>query len=466
MGRRILAVLAALLVLLWAAVPAYAASPAVDSAYLTREPWQNVPFTEFQGDGVIGTYKIYADTANQCLYFAVSMQDQQVEPGANTAAVALNLQVSSAKFSTKKFTFTTGTDKALQSYDGIASGCNMQVEILENSGGYGIADGNAYFAIALDKSLCGPLTVRLDYNCGERGICLLEHAAFDYTLPEKTTKSRNARAGTKQSTRQTTTKKKKESTTKFTYTGTVPHTAKSARKSSAQTVTKFAYTGGTSTGDTEEELPVQTGGTAVLTDGTYTAAVAPTHRSTVANILIYLAIALATAAVITLVAGIIKSRKAKGGRSPGKTETRGRTENRRIRRIAKQKATDDRWLFVTSQTGLGLRGGSGSRQVGVVDLPIIGKGQLAGAADHSMIAVVQAQQLVGEGDISLRRFVPQRRIQVPTSYIFYKKKNPLMTVHQRVCRLRTILIRVTERTGRRERRCLRRSKTAPGPPRR
>ena len=235
-----------------------------------------------------------------------------MEPGANTAAVALNLQVFSAKFSTRKFTFTTGADKALQSYDGIASGCNMQVEILENSGGYGIADGNAYFAIALDKSLCGPLTVRLDYNCGERGICLLKHAAFDYTLPEKTTKSRNARAGTKQSTRQTTTKKKKETTTKFTYTGTVPHTAKSARKSSTQTVTKFAYSGGASTGDTEEERPVQTGGTAVLTDGTYTAAVTPTHRSTVANILIYLAIALATAAVIALVAGVIKSRKAKG----------------------------------------------------------------------------------------------------------------------------------------------------------
>lgn len=208
MGRRILAVLAALLALLWAAVPAYAASPAVDSVYLTREPWQNVPVTEFRADGAMGYYQIYADTDNHCLYFAVSMQDQQVEPGANTAAVALNLQVSSAKFSTRKFTFTTGADKALQSYDGIA-----------------------YFAIALDKSLCGPLTVRLDYNCGERGICLLKHAAFDYTLPEKTTKSRNARAGTKQSTRQTTTKKKKETTTKFTYTGTVPHTAKSARKS-------------------------------------------------------------------------------------------------------------------------------------------------------------------------------------------------------------------------------------------
>lgn len=209
MGRRILAVLAALLALLWAAVPAYAASPAVDSAYLTREPWQNVPITEFRADGAMGYYQIYADTDNHCLYFAVSMQDQQVEPGANTAAVALNLQVSSAKFSTKKFTFTTGADKALQSYDGIASSCNMQVEILENSGGYGIADGNAYFAIALDKSLCGPLTVRLDYNCGERGICLLKHAAFDYTLPEKATASRNARVGTKQSTRQTTTKKKK-----------------------------------------------------------------------------------------------------------------------------------------------------------------------------------------------------------------------------------------------------------------
>ena len=77
-------------------------------------------------------------------------------------------------------------------------------------------------------------------------------------------------------------------------------------------MTKFAYTGGTSTGDAEEELPVQTSGTAVLTDGTYTAAVTPTHRSTVANILIYLAIALATVAMIALVAGIIKSRKAKG----------------------------------------------------------------------------------------------------------------------------------------------------------
>lgn len=70
----------------------------------------------------------------------------------------------------------------------------------------------------------------------------------------------------------------------------------------------------------------------------------------------------------------------------------------------------------------GLRGGSGSRQVGVVDLPIIGKGQLAGAADHSMVGVVPAQQLVGEGDISLVQFVPQGRIKVPTSYIFYKKR--------------------------------------------
>ncbi len=312
MGRRILAGLAALLALLLAAVPAYAASPAVDSAYLTREPWQNVPVTEFRADGAVGMYKIYADTDNHCLYFAVSIWDEQVEPGAKTDAIALNLQVSSAKFSTRKFTFTTGADKALQSYGGFASGCNMQMEILENSGGYGIADGNAYFAIALDKSLCGPLTVRLDYNCGERGICLLEHATFDYTLPEKTTTSRHARAGTSRRAKQTTTKKKKETTTKFTYTGTVPHTAKSARKSSAQTVTKFAYTGGTSAGDTEEELQVQSGDTAALTDGTYTAAVTPTHRSTTANILIYLAIALATAAVIALAAGIIKSRKAKG----------------------------------------------------------------------------------------------------------------------------------------------------------
>lgn len=70
---------------------------------------------------------------------------------------------------------------------------------------------------------------------------------------------------------------------------------------------------------------------------------------------------------------------------------------------------------------LGLRGGKGSRQVGVVDLPIIGKGQLAGAADHSMVAVVPEQQ-VGEGDISLRRFVPPGRIKVPTSSISYKKR--------------------------------------------
>lgn len=36
------------------------------------------------------------------------------------------------------------------------------------------------------------------------------------------------------------------------------------------------------------------------------------HRSAVANVLIYLAIALAKAAVIALVGGIIKSRKVKG----------------------------------------------------------------------------------------------------------------------------------------------------------
>ena len=311
MGRRILAGLVAFLALLLAAVPAYAATPAVDSAYLTREPWRNVPFTEFQTDGAMGYYQIYADTDNHCLYFAVSMQDQQVEPGAETAAIALNLQVSSTKFSTKKFTFVNGTTGAAQTYNGFGSGCNVQMEILENSGGYWTADGNAYFAIALDKSLCGPLTVRLDYSCGNRGVCLLERATFDYTLPEKTTTSRSARTATSKRAKQTTTKKAKETTIKFTYTGTVPKTTKSARKSSAQTVTKFAYTGGTSTGDTEEELQVQSGGTAVLTDGTYTAAVTPTHRSTVANILIYLAIALATAAVLALVAGIIKSRKAK-----------------------------------------------------------------------------------------------------------------------------------------------------------
>ena len=39
---------------------------------------------------------------------------------------------------------------------------------------------------------------------------------------------------------------------------------------------------------------------------------------------------------------------------------------------------------------LGLRGGGGSRQVGVVDIPIIGKGQFAGAADHSMVGLSQS----------------------------------------------------------------------------
>lgn len=39
----------------------------------------------------------------------------------------------------------------------------------------------------------------------------------------------------------------------------------------------------------------------------------------------------------------------------------------------------------------GLRGGSGSRQVGVVDLPIIGKGQLAGAAVHSMVELSRSR---------------------------------------------------------------------------
>lgn len=38
-----------------------------------------------------------------------------------------------------------------------------------------------------------------------------------------------------------------------------------------------------------------------------------------------------------------------------------------------------------------------------------------------MIAVVPAQQLVEEGDISLRQFEPQRRIKVPL-YISYKKE--------------------------------------------
>ena len=50
----------------------------------------------------------------------------------------------------------------------------------------------------------------------------------------------------------------------------------------------------------------------LLLTAAFVAAVTPMHRSAVANILIYLAIALATAAVIALVGWIIKSRKAKG----------------------------------------------------------------------------------------------------------------------------------------------------------
>ncbi len=44
-------------------------------------------------------------------------------------------------------------------------------------------------------------------------------------------------------------------------------------------------------------------------------------------------------------------------------------------------------FLLQAKPHLGLRGGSGSKQVGVVDLPIIGKGQFAGAADHSMVGL-------------------------------------------------------------------------------
>lgn len=327
MGRRILAVLGAFLALLLAAVPAYAATPTVDSAYLCSGPWQDVDFTEFQADGVSGYYKIYADTDNHCLYFAVSIYDQQVEPGAESDAVAFRLQVSSTQFAPKKFTFVNGADSAAQTYTGFGSGCNMRVGISPNSGSFWTADGNGYFAVAIDKSLCGPLTVRLDYNCGERGVCLLDGAAFDYSLPEKSTASGKARTATARQTRQTTTqksqktttKKAKVTTTKFAYTGTVPRTTKSTGKSGGKTVTKFSYSAGTTAAGEEakqqlqvqQQAQAQGSSTATVTDGSYTAGVTPTHRSAMANVLIYLAVALATAAVIALVAGIIKSRKAK-----------------------------------------------------------------------------------------------------------------------------------------------------------
>jgi len=69
------------------------------------------------------------------------------------------------------------------------------------------------------------------------------------------------------------------------------------------------------------------------------AAGAPTHCSTVANILIYLAIALATAAVIALVAGIIKSRK---GKREEARENRDKRKNRKSRITTNSKAESHR----------------------------------------------------------------------------------------------------------------------------
>ncbi len=324
MGRRILAVVGAFLVFLLAAVPTYAATPSVDSAYLSSAHWKQENCTFFEVGGVAGNYQIYADTENHCLYFAVSLCDNLVAPGAGADSVALNLQVSSTKFTSKKFTFVNGADSAVQTYAGFGSGCSMRIGIMANGGSYWTADGKAYFAIALDKSLCAPLTARLDYSCGDRGVCILSSDEFDFTLPEKSTTSRDTKAATSKQSRQVTaakskdaTKKVQESSTKFAYTGTVLHTTKNARKSTAQVTTKFAYSGGTSAAASggkqtmQVEVQAQGSGTAAITDGTYTAAVTPTHRSTMANILIYLAVAFATAAIIAIAVGIVKSRKAK-----------------------------------------------------------------------------------------------------------------------------------------------------------
>ena len=309
MRRRILAAVGALLVLLLAAVPAQAASPTVDPNEFDSLPWNvddRVPFTGY-GD-VGGYYELYPDYDNHRLYLAVSVCDLQVADRTKKADISLDLRLSSPKFNDKKFTFVNGASAAKQSYSGFASGCRMEMEIdrLSHS-----VDGNAYLGIAMDTSLCGPLTVRLDYSCGGRSVCIFENAGFDYTLPEKTDAVGSGRAGRTKTTKHTTTKKKKVTTTKFNYTGTVPHTTKGARKSSAQTVTKFAYSGNTGSGVEEQGMQVENGTTAVRTDGAYTAAVTPIHRSTIANVLIYLAVALATAAVIAIVAGIVKAHRAK-----------------------------------------------------------------------------------------------------------------------------------------------------------
>ncbi len=214
MGRRILAVMGALLVLFLAVVPAHAATPTVDSAYLSSDPWKQENFTFFEVGGVAGNYQIYADTDNHCLYFAVNLYDNLVAPGAGADSVALNLQVSSTKFTTKKFTFVNYADSAAQTYAGFGSGCSMCIGIMANGGSYWTADGKAYFAIALDKSLCGPLTVRLDYSCGDRGVCILNGTAFDFTLPEKSTTSRSTKAAASRQSRQVTTAKSKATTKK------------------------------------------------------------------------------------------------------------------------------------------------------------------------------------------------------------------------------------------------------------
>jgi NhaP-type Na+/H+ or K+/H+ antiporter len=69
------------------------------------------------------------------------------------------------------------------------------------------------------------------------------------------------------------------------------------------------------------------------------AAVTPTHRFTVANILIYLVIALATAAVIALAAGIIKSRTAKREEA---RENRDKRKNGKSRITTNSKAESHR----------------------------------------------------------------------------------------------------------------------------
>lgn len=311
-SRRFWAAFALLFVLLATAVPAYGATPAVDRTRLNNDEfWRTVPGQEVETEsGVSCYYRIYTDYDNHCLYIAVSLFDTQVEPYTKNGNLALELQLASPKFSDKDFTFVRNADTAQQDYGGFASACDMGIGISNRIGNYWTADGNAYCAVALDKNLCGPLTVRLNYSCGNRGVLLFENLQLDYTLPEPSTAQRSTKSKTRQHSAKPT-RKAKETTTKFKYTGTVPQSTKGRVKPNASKATKYRYNAGGAGYAEEQKAQEQAAHRVVVTDGKYVAGVVPTHRSTMADRMIDLAVALATAAGIAIVVGILQCRKAK-----------------------------------------------------------------------------------------------------------------------------------------------------------